>query len=64
MNMVTIKINERTKNGKELLKLAMKLALENKSIIIEENQEMLSIDEIVLECRKARKKLAKKYNAQ
>jgi hypothetical protein len=62
--MVTIKINERTKNGKELLKLAMKLALENKSIIIEENQEMLSIDEIVLECRKARKKLAKKYNAQ
>lgn len=62
--MVTIKINERTKNGKELLALATKLSLENKSIIIEENQEMLSIDDIVLECRKARKKLAKKYNAQ
>lgn len=64
MTMVTIKINERTKNGKELLALATKLSLENKSIIIEENQEMLSIDDIVLECRKARKKLAKKYNAQ
>ena len=64
MKMVTIKINERTKNGKALLELAKKLSLENKSIIIKENQEMLSIDEIVLECRKARKKIAKKYNAE
>jgi hypothetical protein len=62
--MITIKINERTKNGKALLALATKLSLENKSIIIEDNQEMLSIDDIVLECRKARKKLAKKYNAE
>lgn len=62
--MVTITINERTKNGKELLELAIKLSLENKSIIIQEKQEMLSIDDIVLECRKVRKKLAKKYNAE
>ncbi|WP_310377454.1 hypothetical protein [Flavobacterium sp.] len=62
--MVTIKINERTKNGKTLLALAKKLSLENKSIIIQENQELLSIDEIVLECRKARKTIAKTYNAE
>ena len=62
--MVTIKINERTKSGKVLLELAKKLSLENKSIIIQENQEMLSIDEIVVECRKARKKIAKTYNAE
>lgn len=62
--MVTIKINERTKNGKVLLELAKKFSLENKSIIIQENQEMLSMDEIVLECRKSRKKLAAKYNVQ
>ena len=62
--MVTIKINERTKNGKVLLELARKISLENKSIVIQDNQGMLSMDEIVLECRKARKKLAKKYNAE
>jgi hypothetical protein len=33
--MVTIKINERTKNGKTLLELAKKLSIENKSIIIQ-----------------------------
>ncbi len=60
--MVTIKVNERTKNGKMLLDFANKLALENKSIIIQDGQEMLTMDEIVLECKKARKKIAKTYN--
>ena len=62
--MVTIKINERTKNGKALLDFAKKLSLENKSIIIQEQEENMSIDELVLECRKARKKIAKIYNAE
>lgn len=60
--MVTIKVNERTKNGKMLLDFANKLALENKSIIIQDGREMLTMDEIVLECKKARKKIAKTYN--
>lgn len=61
--MVTIKVNERTKNGKSILEMAKKFSLENKSVIIQDD-EMLSIEDIVLECRKARKKIAINYNAK
>ena len=61
--MITIKINERSKNGKVLLDFAKKLSINSKSIIIQEQDEIVSIDEIVLECRKSRKKIARIYNA-
>lgn len=60
--MITIKVNERSKNGKALLDIARKLSLENKSVVIQDHDEIISIDEIVSECRKARKKIAKVYN--
>lgn len=61
--MVTIKVNDRTKAGKIFLELAKSLSKNSKAISIQEN-EMLSVDDIVVECRKARHKIAKTYNAQ